>query len=526
MQVTERVRKILDHYESDNPGTKANLARILMQGKLGGTGKLVILPVDQGFEHGPARSFAPNPPAYDPHYHFQLAIDAGLIAYAAPARHDRGRRRRPSPARSRPSSRSTAPTAWRAPRKARPGGDRRASRTRCGSAARRSASPSIPGSDDAYDHDGGDRASWPREAKAHGLAVVIWSYPRGGNLSKAGETAIDICAYAAHMAALLGAHIIKVKPPTEVLELEAAKKVYSSARSTSRRRPRASATSCSACFNGKRIVVFSGGEAKDLDGVYNEVRAIRDGGGNGSIIGRNTFQRPREEALKMLDTIIRIYRGEGVSAADGGAALSHHPAGARPAGLRRRASPRRSTPAMSAACSSASRTSTTTRSAAPPTLLRPVAQARGVAFLMNDRPDLALATGCDGVHVGQEDAPYDEARRILGPDRIVGVTCYAQPRPRHGGGRGGRRLRRLRRLLPEPDQGRRQVPLRPRNPALVERDHDGAVLSPSAASRPQNCGPLVAAGADFLAVISAVWNHPAGPAAAVKEFLKAIAEAT
>src|SRR5271155_284386 len=84
MQASERVKTILSHYESDNPGTKANLARILMHGRLGGTGKVVILPVDQGFEHGPARSFAANPPAYDPHYHFQLAIDAGLSAYAAP----------------------------------------------------------------------------------------------------------------------------------------------------------------------------------------------------------------------------------------------------------------------------------------------------------------------------------------------------------------------------------------------------------------------------------------------------------
>src|ERR1019366_7048378 len=84
MRVTQRVRKMLDWYESDNPGTKGNLARILMEGKLGGSGKLVILPVDQGFEHGPARSFAPNPPAYDPHYHFQLALDAGLSAFAAP----------------------------------------------------------------------------------------------------------------------------------------------------------------------------------------------------------------------------------------------------------------------------------------------------------------------------------------------------------------------------------------------------------------------------------------------------------
>ena len=84
MRTTKRVQEILSHYESDNAGTKGNLARILMEGALGGTGKLIILPVDQGFEHGPARSFAPNPAGYDPHYHFQLAIDAGLSAYAAP----------------------------------------------------------------------------------------------------------------------------------------------------------------------------------------------------------------------------------------------------------------------------------------------------------------------------------------------------------------------------------------------------------------------------------------------------------
>ena len=84
MKITKQVKKILSNYESDFPGTKVNLARILMEGKLGGTGKLVILPVDQGFEHGPARSFAVNPAAYDPHYHYQLAIDAGLNAYAAP----------------------------------------------------------------------------------------------------------------------------------------------------------------------------------------------------------------------------------------------------------------------------------------------------------------------------------------------------------------------------------------------------------------------------------------------------------
>src|SRR3546814_18027395 len=82
--MTPTVKAILDKYESDNPGVKGKLAGMLMHGRLGGTGKMIILPVDQGFEHGPARSFAPNPPAYAPHYHYQMAIDAGLNAYTAP----------------------------------------------------------------------------------------------------------------------------------------------------------------------------------------------------------------------------------------------------------------------------------------------------------------------------------------------------------------------------------------------------------------------------------------------------------
>src|SRR6201997_1130065 len=84
MKLSRRVREILDQYEGETPGTKANLARMLMAGKLGGSGRMVILPVDQGFEHGPARSFAINPAAYDPLYHYQMAIDAGLNAYSAP----------------------------------------------------------------------------------------------------------------------------------------------------------------------------------------------------------------------------------------------------------------------------------------------------------------------------------------------------------------------------------------------------------------------------------------------------------
>ena len=308
MKINGQVQKILANYESDNPGTKANLARILMHGKLGGTGKLLILPVDQGVEHGPARSFAPNPPAYDPHYHWQLAIEAGLSAFAAPLGFIEG---------------GASTYAGQVPTILKVNGANSLSRQK--EAADQAVTASVkdalrlgcaaigftiyPGSDAAYPQMN-DIAEMGREAKAHGLAVVIWSYPRGGSMSKQGETAIDITAYGAHMAALLGAHIVKVKPPTDFLELDAAKKVYEQQKidvSSAAARYRHIVQSC---FQGRRIVVFSGGEAKDDNSILAEARAIRDGGGNGSIIGRNTFQRPREQALKLLDSLIRVYKGE------------------------------------------------------------------------------------------------------------------------------------------------------------------------------------------------------------------------
>ncbi|MBO6560405.1 MAG: class I fructose-bisphosphate aldolase [Nisaea sp.] len=308
MKITQRVKRILDGYESDCPGTKANLARILMQGKLGGTGKLVILPVDQGFEHGPARSFAPNPDAYDPHYHFKLAIDAGLSAYAAPlgmieAGADTFAGQIPTILKVN-SSNSLARDK-EGPSQALTGSVQEAVRLGCSAIG----FTIYPGSDNAFEMMGQIR-EMTEEAKAYGLAVVVWSYPRGGDLTKKGETAVDICAYAAHMAALLGAHIIKVKPPTEHLELEAAKKSYEANKIAIGTLAERIEHVVKSCFNGRRIVVFSGGEAKDLDGLYNEIRGLRDGGANGSIIGRNTFQRPREEAMAMLNTIIDIYKGK------------------------------------------------------------------------------------------------------------------------------------------------------------------------------------------------------------------------
>ena len=306
MKISRKVKAILDNYGADSPGVKANLARILMQGKLGGTGKLVILPVDQGFEHGPARSFAVNPQAYDPHYHFQLAIDAGLSAYAAPlgmieAGADKFAGQIPTIMKVN-SSNSLA-GGGSAPSQAITGSVSEALRLGCSAIG----FTIYPGSDAAFDMMG-QFQDMAAEAKALGLAVVLWSYPRGGTLSKQGETALDISAYAAHMAALLGAHIIKVKPPTEALEQDEATAVYEKVAL-----PRAELSDrirqiVQSCFDGRRIVVFSGGASKDRDGLLDEIRALRDGGANGSIIGRNTFQRPREEALALLSDIINIYK--------------------------------------------------------------------------------------------------------------------------------------------------------------------------------------------------------------------------
>ncbi len=221
MKVSKSVKSILSNYESDNPATKANVARILCTGKLAGTGKMVILPVDQGFEHGPHRSFAPNPPAYDPEYHCKLAIDAGLNAYAAPlgmieqvADTYAGQ----IPFILKVNSSNTLYRQKEAPTQALTADVMDA--VRVGAAA--IGFTIYPGSDEAFDMMGTIR-EMRREAAEYGIATVIWSYPRGGTLSKTGELAVDISAYACHMAALLGAHIIKIKLPTADIEQDEAR---------------------------------------------------------------------------------------------------------------------------------------------------------------------------------------------------------------------------------------------------------------------------------------------------------------
>src|SRR5438132_311714 len=194
METTSRVREILSWYPSDNPGTLANLYRLLRHGRLAGTGKLAILPVDQGFEHGPA--------------------------------------------------------------------------------------------------------------------VVTWSYPRGeGITDKKGETAVDVAGYAAQIACQLGSHVVKVKPPADFIYQPEAQKVFEKYNIPWKTLADRARHVVQSCFNGKRIVIFSGGEAKSSEEILTEVRGLRDGGAFGSIMGRNAFQRPREEAIQLLRQAMDIYQG-------------------------------------------------------------------------------------------------------------------------------------------------------------------------------------------------------------------------
>lgn len=304
MKVTQRVKKILSYYESDNPGTKSNLAKLMMHGRLAGTGRMIILPVDQGFEHGP-RTFAANPAAFHPHYHFKLAIDAGLAAYAAPlgwleAGADTFAGAIPTILKI--NSSNSLYSKDNPPDQAVTGSISDALRLGCSAIG----FTIYPGSDASLEMFEEIR-ELAAEAKACGLAVVIWSYARGA-ISKSGETAIDVIAYGAHMAALLGAHIIKVKLPTAHLENEEAKKQYTQHKikiDTLEDRVRHVVQSC---FDGRRLVIFSGGEAKDVKSVLDDAKAIARGGGNGLIIGRNSFQRPREDAIQMLGGLTNIFK--------------------------------------------------------------------------------------------------------------------------------------------------------------------------------------------------------------------------
>ena len=303
--MADRIRQILSWYSSESPGIQANLYRFLMSGRLAGTGKMVMLPVDQGFEHGPARSFSPNPDGFDPRYHFQLAIDAGCNAYAAPlgfieagAAEYAGR----IPLILKANNHDLLYTDPEAPLPAVTASVDDALRLGC-SAIGFTIYPASGARTEMYE----ELREMAAEAKSVGLAVVVWSYPRGGELPKDAETAVDVSAYAAQIAAQLGAHIIKVKPPTKAPWDEKSSEAYEKAGikvDTLTDRVRAV---IQGAFGGRRIVIFSGGEAKGVEAVLQENRECAAGGSFGTIMGRNSFQRPHDDAVRLLNDVMDIH---------------------------------------------------------------------------------------------------------------------------------------------------------------------------------------------------------------------------
>ena len=301
--MNNRVKDILSWYGADSPGVLNHLHQMLSHGKLGGTGKMLILPVDQGFEHGPDQSFLKNPEAYDPHYHFRLAIESGCNAFAAPlgfieagARDYVGE----IPTILKINN-SDSLYKGQSPIPALTSGIDAALRLGCvaigftiypGSSQRKQMYEEI--------------SMLVEDAKKAGLVVVIWSYPRGEGLKKEHETALDVVSYAAHIAAQLGAHIIKVKPPTHIIKNPDIYKDTSFDLNSLADRTK---IVLRAAFNSKRIVIFSGGSAKTGDDLLNEVSQLYKGGSFGSIVGRNAFQRKKPDALSLLKEITNIYQG-------------------------------------------------------------------------------------------------------------------------------------------------------------------------------------------------------------------------
>lgn len=297
-----KVSELLKNYGHVNPGVRGKLAQIANTGRLAGTGKFVIYPVDQGFEHGPGRTYQPNPPGYDPLYHVEFAIEAGMNAYAAPlgfiqAAANEYPGQIPLILKVNNNDSLWQPTN---PRSALTSMIEDALELGC-AAVGFTIYPGTAEKNILFEQ----LRDYIRAAHDVGLAAVVWSYPRGEMLTKEDETALDVSAYAAQIAAQMGADVIKVKPPHAGVALDAGRKAYETIPKESlEERIRHVIQSA---FDGRRIVIFSGGAAKGPDEVLEEISAIHKGGGFGSIMGRNLSQRSKEEALDLVSKVMDIY---------------------------------------------------------------------------------------------------------------------------------------------------------------------------------------------------------------------------
>ena len=305
--MSARVKEILSWYGSDSPGTLSKLYRMMMYGRLAGTGRLCIFPVDQGFEHGPTRSFAPNPLGYNPEYHVQFAVENGFSAYACPlgsmeavAREYAGMIPLILKVNSHESLHGDPE-----PLPAVTASIDDALRLGC-DAIGFTIYPGSARAIEGYEQ----LRELAADAKAAGLAVVVWSYPRGGDLTSDSETAIDVVAYAAQIACQLGADIVKVKPPTDHISTETIAKLYKTNKIPVETMAQRIKHVVQSCFDGRRIVIFSGGAKASDQEMVDLATAIKEGGGFGSIMGRNLFQRPKKAAVKLADDVMKVYAGK------------------------------------------------------------------------------------------------------------------------------------------------------------------------------------------------------------------------
>lgn len=306
----DRVHEILSWYQSTStPAQIKNLARVLNYGRIGGSGKLVILPIDQLIEHGPGRSFEPNPDMYDPIHQAQLALDGGVNAYAAPL----GSMERAFEV----TGRAGLPTILKVnshhlmipddenPKLSVHSWVDDALRLGCEGVG----FTLYPGS--SYSNEMEEQArELVADARRAGLIVVFWVYPRGVGIPDGKETTTDIIAYGATLGANLGGHIIKVKlPTTEGYGLASNEKldIYTN-RSLETLADRVEVVVKSA-YNGHRIIIHSGGATKSTEEVLSEIQSLKEGGAFGSIMGRNVFQRPTAEAIELLHQVEDVLIG-------------------------------------------------------------------------------------------------------------------------------------------------------------------------------------------------------------------------
>ena len=302
--MTEAVQKILQNYTYETPAVRGRIAQLLHQGALAGTGRLMISAVDQGFEHGPIDSFAMQSEAYDPCFHFRFAYENRLSGLSGPlgflqAGVDMYSGQLPLILKMNSSNKLIDIAD---PDQAVTASIDDAVQLGCSAIG----FTIYPGSNASLSQFQ-ELRELSAEARACGLAVIVWSYPRG-NLSTEGETALDTVSYGAHMACLLGAHIVKVKIPSSHFETKKSKQLMMDQNGNYEELADRISFVKKASFTGRRLVIFSGGATKSDNDLIDEVKAIRAGGGDGSIIGRNIFQRPEAEAKVLVKKLMDLYK--------------------------------------------------------------------------------------------------------------------------------------------------------------------------------------------------------------------------